>query len=258
MGEPRCKLTKLGEVRRGILNVTVAHSALLEELAAFEKTRLLKALRQSVPDLSVLDIALSRDGRRLAYSGYGKVDGGYPSHAALVVRELTTGTQRLFPLVREATSAYAPTNLAWSRDGRHVRFDLGWEGTVPEVIDVDAASTLDDASPLPGIESAAWSFTPTCWSVLDRLAVGRWTSTIEQTTLALADIDDLDLVTGRYRSRGVNLYAWGMVCRDDGAVAVLPDVGSNDAGPLPSDLVVIRADGTSTVLGHGYTQIVGR
>ncbi len=56
VGEPRCKLTKLGEVRRGILNVTVAHSALLEELAAFEKSRLLKALRQSVPDLSVLDI----------------------------------------------------------------------------------------------------------------------------------------------------------------------------------------------------------
>ena len=56
VGEPRCKLTKLGEVRRGVLNVTVAHSALLEELAAFDKSRLLKALRESVPDLSVLDI----------------------------------------------------------------------------------------------------------------------------------------------------------------------------------------------------------
>jgi len=56
VGEPRCRLTKIGEVRRGILNVTVAHSALLEELAAFEKPRLLKALRETVPDLSVLDI----------------------------------------------------------------------------------------------------------------------------------------------------------------------------------------------------------
>ena len=56
VGEPRCRQTKLGEVRRGVLNVTVAHSALLEELAAFEKPRLLKALRENVPDLSVLDI----------------------------------------------------------------------------------------------------------------------------------------------------------------------------------------------------------
>lgn len=58
VGEPRCRLTKLGEVRRGVLNVTVAHSALLEELAAFEKPKLLKALRENVPDLAVLDIRL--------------------------------------------------------------------------------------------------------------------------------------------------------------------------------------------------------
>ena len=56
VGTPRCRQTKLGEVRRGILNVTVANSALLEELAAFEKPTLLKALRENVPDVSVLDI----------------------------------------------------------------------------------------------------------------------------------------------------------------------------------------------------------
>ena len=32
VGEPGCRQTKLGEVRRGVLNVTVAHPALLEEL----------------------------------------------------------------------------------------------------------------------------------------------------------------------------------------------------------------------------------
>jgi Dna[CI] antecedent, DciA len=37
VGEPGCRFTRLGEVRRGILNVTVAHPALLEELAAFQK-----------------------------------------------------------------------------------------------------------------------------------------------------------------------------------------------------------------------------
>ncbi len=56
VGEPRCRQTKLGEVRRGVLNVTVAHSALLEELAAFEKPRLLKRLRETVPDVAILDI----------------------------------------------------------------------------------------------------------------------------------------------------------------------------------------------------------
>ena len=35
VGEPGCRQTRLGEVRRGILNVTVAHSTLLEELAAY-------------------------------------------------------------------------------------------------------------------------------------------------------------------------------------------------------------------------------
>ena len=33
VGEPCCRQTQLGEVRRGVLNVTVAHSTLLEELA---------------------------------------------------------------------------------------------------------------------------------------------------------------------------------------------------------------------------------
>ena len=37
VGEPYCRQTRLGEVRRGVLNVTVAHSTLLEELAAFRK-----------------------------------------------------------------------------------------------------------------------------------------------------------------------------------------------------------------------------
>ena len=34
VGEPQCHQTRVGEVRRGVLNVTVAHSTLLEELAA--------------------------------------------------------------------------------------------------------------------------------------------------------------------------------------------------------------------------------
>ena len=45
VGEPLCRQTQLGEVRRGVLNVTVSHPALLEELSAFQKPSLLAALR---------------------------------------------------------------------------------------------------------------------------------------------------------------------------------------------------------------------
>ncbi len=49
VGEPGCRQTRLGEVRRGVLNVTVAHPTLLEELAAFQKPTLLAALRRDAP-----------------------------------------------------------------------------------------------------------------------------------------------------------------------------------------------------------------
>jgi predicted nucleic acid-binding Zn ribbon protein len=56
VGEPCCRQTLLGEVRRGVLNVTVAHSTLLEELAAFRKPALLEALRAGVPATTIHDI----------------------------------------------------------------------------------------------------------------------------------------------------------------------------------------------------------
>ena len=56
VGEPSCRLTRVGEVRRGVLNVTVAHPTLLEELAAFQKPALLAALRQHAPGTLIHDI----------------------------------------------------------------------------------------------------------------------------------------------------------------------------------------------------------
>jgi hypothetical protein len=56
VGEPHCRQTSLGEVRRGVLNVTVAHSTLLEELAAFQKPALLEALRRNAPGTVIHDI----------------------------------------------------------------------------------------------------------------------------------------------------------------------------------------------------------
>jgi predicted nucleic acid-binding Zn ribbon protein len=56
VGEPDCRQTKLGGVRRGTLNVTVAHSGLLEDLSNFRKPDLLAALRRDAPGTPILDI----------------------------------------------------------------------------------------------------------------------------------------------------------------------------------------------------------
>ena len=56
VGEPHCHQTRLGEVRRGVLNVIVAHPTLLEELAAFRKPALLQALRTGAPGTPIHDI----------------------------------------------------------------------------------------------------------------------------------------------------------------------------------------------------------
>jgi predicted nucleic acid-binding Zn ribbon protein len=56
VGEPASRQTQLGEVRRGVLNVTVSHPALLEELAAFRKSELLAALRTAAPATTIHDI----------------------------------------------------------------------------------------------------------------------------------------------------------------------------------------------------------
>jgi predicted nucleic acid-binding Zn ribbon protein len=56
VGAPGDRMTRVGEVRRGVLSVTVAHSTLLEELAAFQKPALLAALRRNAPGTVIHDI----------------------------------------------------------------------------------------------------------------------------------------------------------------------------------------------------------
>src|SRR5436305_664768 len=56
VGEPACRQTRVGGVRRGVLVVTVAHPALLEELSAFRKPDLLAALRRDAPGTAIHDI----------------------------------------------------------------------------------------------------------------------------------------------------------------------------------------------------------
>ena len=90
VGEPYCRQTRLGEVRRGVLNVTVAHSTLLEELAAFRKPALLAALRSGAPATTIHDIRFrvgpvvlevkpsQRDGFKLR--GGDRRDQAFPAH----------------------------------------------------------------------------------------------------------------------------------------------------------------------------------
>ena len=56
VGPETGRQTKLGAIRRGVLNVQVAHPALLEELAAYRKPQILAALRQALPDTVLHDI----------------------------------------------------------------------------------------------------------------------------------------------------------------------------------------------------------
>ncbi len=48
--------TRLGDVRRGVLTVTVDHSALLEELSAFRKAELLGALQATAKGSTIKDL----------------------------------------------------------------------------------------------------------------------------------------------------------------------------------------------------------
>lgn len=56
LGPAKAGMTKLGTMRRGVINVTVAHSSLLEELRQFRKPALLAALRKTSAGSGLCDI----------------------------------------------------------------------------------------------------------------------------------------------------------------------------------------------------------
>jgi predicted nucleic acid-binding Zn ribbon protein len=57
VGQALARVTRPGNIRRGVLEVFVANSTLVQELA-FQKTQLLDRLRQSLPDESIRDLRL--------------------------------------------------------------------------------------------------------------------------------------------------------------------------------------------------------
>jgi hypothetical protein len=56
IGEPYCHQTQVGEIRRGMLTVTVAHPSLLEELVAFRKATILRTLKSTDLGIAINDI----------------------------------------------------------------------------------------------------------------------------------------------------------------------------------------------------------
>lgn len=79
LGEPYCRQTRLGEVRRGVLNVTVAHSTLLEELAAFRKSTLLHALQACALGMTIHDIRFQVGSVRLRVEDSQVMSPGSPA-----------------------------------------------------------------------------------------------------------------------------------------------------------------------------------
>jgi Dna[CI] antecedent, DciA len=61
IGEPHCNQTQVGVFRCGVLNVTVAHPSLLEELIAFRKPTLLATLQSGALGSAIRDIQFQVD-----------------------------------------------------------------------------------------------------------------------------------------------------------------------------------------------------
>jgi predicted nucleic acid-binding Zn ribbon protein len=56
VGAENARTTRLGMIRRGVLEVTVGNSVLMQELAHFHKKRMLQELRKKLPSITLSDI----------------------------------------------------------------------------------------------------------------------------------------------------------------------------------------------------------
>jgi hypothetical protein len=56
VGEPAARQTRVGGLRRGVLEVLVGNAVLLQELAHFHKRRLLEEMRRRLPGRAVIDL----------------------------------------------------------------------------------------------------------------------------------------------------------------------------------------------------------
>jgi hypothetical protein len=62
IGEPGARYTRVGLLRRGVLEILVAHSVLLQELAGFHKQSLLERIREVLQSDRITDLRFRLDG----------------------------------------------------------------------------------------------------------------------------------------------------------------------------------------------------
>ena len=56
VGPEEATQTRVGSLRRGVLEVSVGNAVLLQELAHYQKRRLLEALRRQLPGTTITDL----------------------------------------------------------------------------------------------------------------------------------------------------------------------------------------------------------
>ena len=61
VGEPGARHTRVGALRRGVLEIMVANSVLLQELAGFQKQTLLERLREALDSQQIRDLRFRLD-----------------------------------------------------------------------------------------------------------------------------------------------------------------------------------------------------
>jgi predicted nucleic acid-binding Zn ribbon protein len=62
IGEPGARYTRVGALRRGVLEILVANSVLLQELAGFQKQHLLDRIREILQSERIFDLRFRLDG----------------------------------------------------------------------------------------------------------------------------------------------------------------------------------------------------
>ena len=200
-----------------------------------------------------VDVALDPGGTRLAYSWYRNPATNDASRGpSITVVDLASG--RTMRVDGPDESVLAAMMLDWSPGGHHLAFQWGYEGLVPKVLDVDAPPASLDAAPVP--ESPGGSgFMPMCWSSPSELAVG-WPGVPLEAPVPAGHVTDVDVNGSGAHDRPSTVHVDTLACRpSDGAVGTVDVIGRELTGRRGGDLVVVRRDGTTTVLGHHYVAV---
>ena len=107
------------------------------------------------------DLALSPDGRLLAYLTNGDRGLGKPWPEEIVVRDLSAGTQRTWVF---SSAAPEISNLSWSPDGRYLALagltsinNGPFSVRISQVLDTRSGGMLDDARQIPLGQRLAWA-----------------------------------------------------------------------------------------------------